>query len=255
MAPTVAVVLGTFNRRALLETCLTSVRRSVGALSYVVLVADGGSTDGSREWLTEQPDCELLEGGLDGAVRAFNVAFARAVDLEAPYVCIINDDDRFVGPEVEIARAVELLESDPGMGGVTFETNLRQHEKDNPPWGFEQWGPGLPYCNKGVIRCEAGMAAARAQGDPTGRAWWGHEHHTYAADTECGLWIWRLGWTIGRGFGLRIDDSTEPDTLRRSNEARHTASESWRGYLARWGRHDAANYNRADAEAHGGIIR
>ena len=59
-SPMVAVILGTYNRKQHLERALASVRSAVGSLPYEIVVVDGGSTDGSREWLAGEADVVLI---------------------------------------------------------------------------------------------------------------------------------------------------------------------------------------------------
>ena len=245
MTPDVAICLGTYNRKPLLETCIASIRRSVGQCSHVVLAADGGSTDGTREWLTAQPDCELLEGGLDGAVKALNVAFARAVDLGCPFVVVFNDDIAFVSEYAEIDAAVALLRIDGNAGAVAFESDNRGD------WRFEEH-LGLPYMPQGIVRREAGMSVARWLGDPEGKRWWGDTHLTYAADTEFGLLLWRLGWTVHTPSGLRVHDPGYQDAMKDRNRTHY---QTMKAFLARFGTPESVAYNHGDAVRCGGVVR
>ena len=252
MTPTVVSVLGTYNRLALLQSCVSSLRDAVPALHHRILVADGGSTDYSREWLAAQPDCELLEGGMAGAVRAYNVAFARAVDLAPAYVNIVNDDDAVVGLGA-ITRAVERMDAEPHLGALVWESDLRGG------WKCEGWG-GQVYPNKGLVRLEAGMSAARAQGDPEGKAWWNPDYHTYGADGEMGMWLVRLGWKVEPATGLRVHDVRSEavnlapmDDLQRRNKAEY--GETGKLFLRRWGKPASFAYSREDAERFGGVLR
>ena len=54
--PTVSVVLGSYNRVDLLRLAIESVRVSLEGIAGEIIVIDGGSTDGSTEWLLSQPD-------------------------------------------------------------------------------------------------------------------------------------------------------------------------------------------------------
>lgn len=254
--PDVGVVLGTYQRLPLLQRCVASLRRSVGDLSYELVIVDGGSTDGTQAWLREQPDVVLIEQGqLFGAVAAFNAGFARVVDDGCPWVVQFNDDICCVGPEAEIKCAVRMMQYDDRVGAValcsdrygafTFD-RARYH--------------GKAYCNQGVFRRAAGMAAARALGDPTGRAWWGRRHHTYAADTELGLWLWRLGWVVAEAGDLRVhedyaDGDGPNDALRRRNVEQYHASGTYALFAAQWGDPASVQYSRADAERFGGRLR
>jgi glycosyltransferase involved in cell wall biosynthesis len=251
MPPTLAMVFGTYNRLGLLQRCIASLRQAAGGLSYVILACDGGSTDGTRAWLAAQPDVELLEGGLDGAVKAFNVGFARAVELEAPYVVQWNDDfEALPGGGPVLAAAVSILAADPLVGAVALESAL------HGSWDCERY-QGLPMVTQSVIRRAAGMAAARAEGDPTGKAWWSPRHHTYASDSVLGCWIWRLGWEIRRGTGLRIQDHHCMDALRERNVSGYRSGVYNTGalFLKDWGHASRLAYSRPEAEKFGGLLR
>ena len=253
--PSVAVVFGTVDRLPLLTTCVESIRRAAGRLTYRILVADGNSTDGSREWLAAQPDCELLEGGRNGAVQAFNVAFARAVDLGCPYIVQFNDDISFVdGGELE--RAVALLEY-PLQGGAQLGAVAFCSDRYTPgSYTFENMRfHGINYCNQGMFRREAIMAAARILGDPTGRTPWDRRYKTYAADTVLGLLLHRLGWLIGEAHDIRVHDGYASggttDPLRTKNLNEYTNGDL---FTRQWGNPRVIRYNRAEAIKYGGRI-
>jgi glycosyltransferase involved in cell wall biosynthesis len=245
----VAIVLGTYNRLGLLQAAVSSIRRSVGVLSYTIIVVDGGSTDGSVEWLADQDDVTLIAGDLSGAVRNFNLGFARAVDYDAAFIGILNDDDELIGPEPEIQRCVEWMRTDGSIGGITFESDLRGK------WACEKWRD-KSYCNKGLVRREALMAAARAQGDETGRKFWSEEWRTYAADTQAGLLIWKLGWRIIDGVGWRVRDNakTGGDSLRKQNVNDYVKGGTARIFTERWKAANAADYDPEFAQRFGGYV-
>jgi len=254
MTPDVAIVFGTYNRRALLAACVESIRLAVGALTYRIIVVDGGSTDGSLPWLCEQPDVDLIEQGeLLGAVAAFNAGFARAVDLGSPFVCQFNDDLSFVDG-LELERAVTILRGDPGIGAVAFASD-RYSPGDFGFYNMSYFGRN--YANQGLFRREAGMAAARFFGDSTGKTWWPTIHKTYASDTELGCAIWRLGWTVHEAADIRVHDGYAGsngmhDSLRQKNLAEYKTADL---FHSRWGNPASLVYNRTDAERWGGLVR
>ena len=243
-APSVAIVFGTFNRFALLRRAVASVRCAVGDLPYEIIVVDGGSTDGTRQWLTQQRDVTLIqqEGPLTGAVAAFNLGFGRAVDAGHAFVMHLNDDAEIVssafGPQEPVGNrplpaAVHLMTIDPTIGEVAFALDLRGD------YGYEHIN-GVPYANFGVIRREAGMAVARAQGDATGRAWWNPIYRTYGADTELGVWLWKLGYSVhttanpAKSGLFRVHDANAADALRAANHDPRGKTADSELFWSRW---------------------
>lgn len=219
---TTGVVFGTFNRLPLLQRAIASILWSNGghAQGLEIVVVDGGSTDGSKEWLATQPGVHVIaqEGPLTGAVRAFNLGFGYCVDQGHDWVCHLNDDAELMTGNA-IGLAIELMTKHPNIGEVAFEHDLRGR------FGFEHIN-GVPYANFGVIRRDAGIAVAKAQGDDTGRAWWNPIYRTYGADTELGVWLWKLGWIVHEGKGLRVHDIQAQDALRAGNTGNNKNGDS-----------------------------
>ena len=52
----ISVVLGSYNRLNFLQLAIQSVRAQVDSQLREIIVVDGGSSDGSMEWLLEQKD-------------------------------------------------------------------------------------------------------------------------------------------------------------------------------------------------------
>ena len=95
--PDVTAIIVTYNRRALLARCLTSLRAQTHPLKRVIVV-DNKSSDGTigeleeRGWLTE-PGWELLalaENG--GGAGGFFTGMKHAVDTESEWLWMMDDD-------------------------------------------------------------------------------------------------------------------------------------------------------------------
>ena len=112
-APLVDVVVVSWNTRAKLERCLESLNESSSREVSTITVVDNGSTDGSREFVTERyPGVRLL-------TPATNLGFGRAVnlgaaDLSAPWVVAANADIQVL----EWRLGALLPELDPAVGVV-----------------------------------------------------------------------------------------------------------------------------------------
>lgn len=230
-AKRLAVVFGTYNRLSFLRVAIESAReaaKSAGGCDFIVV--DGGSTDGSREWLALQEDVILIgqRGELTGAVWAFNLGFAYAVDEKYDYVFHYNDDAEIITPDA-FATAVAIMEDDPLVGEVAFANDLRGD------FGFEEVH-GLVYANFGLVRRKAGMQVAKAYGDRTGRNWWNPIYRTYGADSEFGIWLFKLGYNIHAAYDLRVHDyaGKTQDELREKNLGNDPNRPDSKLFWARW---------------------
>jgi hypothetical protein len=223
--PIVSVLFGTFNRRPLLLKCVEAVRRSVGELPYEIVVCDGGSTDGSRQWLAEQIDVVMVgRRGLTGAVVAFNDCHALS---RGRYLVTLNDDCEVQGDA--IYQAVRLLEHDTQVGQVAFGY---RRSVDDPKRGFIVnflCPPKHHYANFGVIRRSLADEARRITG-----GMWSPAYYTYGADCELSCWVHRLGYAVRACPDLRVVDHEHVDGLRDANHLGGRAQRDGKLFWERW---------------------
>jgi len=151
----VSIVIPTVNRLARLQRCVDTIRRHV-AHPYTIIVVDGNSGDGTREWLAVQEDLHVvLEERREGAVRAFNKGFRVAAGR---YVMWLNDDAWLVPGSVEAAVAMIERPNLSDVGMVAFYHNW--HNERNVLDRVEHEGityelchvRGYPYANFGLLR-------------------------------------------------------------------------------------------------------
>ena len=74
----ISIVTPVFNSVRWIELCLQSVRHSLKGRNYEHIVADGGSTDGTVEYLKQQKDIRLIPGPDKGMYDALNKGMAAA---------------------------------------------------------------------------------------------------------------------------------------------------------------------------------
>lgn len=105
----------TYNRFPLLKKLLKSIRDGIGNYPYEIVIADGGSTDGTLEYLRKQEDVKLIEiGKPSGSIKALNKSFKKA---KYEYITFPNDDMELV-PEV-IIKCCNLLDKYPEVAMVS----------------------------------------------------------------------------------------------------------------------------------------
>jgi len=151
--PDLSIVFGTYNRVAMLRDCLASIRNSTGAYSYEIIVVDGGSTDGSLEFLREQPDVYLIEHGeLRGCVAAYNEGFSHATGR---YVAYVNDDLTLAAGTLE--AACSIMDTSSTVGIVSIPYRNPGGKPTHPTTTVN--GKRLPFASFGVLRRELGEQA------------------------------------------------------------------------------------------------
>jgi glycosyltransferase involved in cell wall biosynthesis len=95
----ITIITPTLNRRGMLAEALDSVaRQNWPDLEHIVV--DGGSTDGTLEWLGGRPDVTLLTGSDHGVYDAINKGLARAT---GEIIGILNSDDYYIDRAFQIA--------------------------------------------------------------------------------------------------------------------------------------------------------
>lgn len=193
-----SIVFGTYNRLRLLKDCVASIRATIGVLEYEIIVADAGSTDGSREWLATQSDVVLLgERHLNGAIVAFNKAFSLARGWA---VANINDDIVMIGDC--LPRAYDYLRQHSetvAQVAFIFDTAL------NGQFRVGDTIHGRQAANFGMSQ--------KLLGDYVG--WWGTTYHTYGGDTEVSIKYWQIGWRVVSLPECRVHHLQAHDALRR----------------------------------------
>lgn len=121
----ISLCIPTYNRLSDLKRCLESISKGFDEYPYEVIIADGGSTDGTIEYLKKlnHENVKLIEQGeLKGVTKAYNESFKIA---KGDYIYIGNDDT-FIFPKVFI-KACELMDKEEKIGLVAPKDQEQRH--------------------------------------------------------------------------------------------------------------------------------
>jgi glycosyltransferase involved in cell wall biosynthesis len=110
--PNVSVIIPSFNRLALLQEAVASVRgQTLDVPDRELIVVDDGSDDGTWRWLEAQPDLRGLRRERPGGPSAARNLGASAAT--GRYLAFLDSDDLF-RPD-KLARQIPLLQADPAL--------------------------------------------------------------------------------------------------------------------------------------------
>lgn len=129
-SPEISVVLGSYNRSSFLKLTIESIREEVQSLPHEIVVVDGGSTDGSLEWLIQQKDILTIVQHNRGEWRGqpiqrhswgyfMNLAFKSA---QGKYVCMLSDDCLVIPGAIRNGYKLfeEKLKTGEKVGAIAF---------------------------------------------------------------------------------------------------------------------------------------
>lgn len=227
----VSVVLGTYNRLSFLKATIASVRSSQIDVPYEIIVVDGGSSDGTVEWLTKQRDIisivqhnREVSKGKSRRKRSWgyfmNLGFKCA---EGRYVCLISDDS-VVHPDT-LANGVRHFEREVAggrrLGAVAFYWRSWPEEK--------VYRVGITLGDKTMVNHGLFLREALEQ------VGWidDRRYDFYCADGDLALKIWHAGYEIGACNTALLEHFERVDpNIREQNLT--GLKVDWDTYVERW---------------------
>ena len=231
--PVVSVVIGTYNRLDYLKPTIETVRKELDKAGYEIIVTDGGSDDGTVNWLVEQKDIisiiqhnrgEWLGKKIDRKSWGYfmNLGFRAA---SGKYICMLSDDCLVVPGAIKNGTALfdKKLKSGARIGGVAFYwRNWPEQEKY---WVGLTWG-GKMFVNHGLYLREALQAIGFADED---------NYFFYHADGDISLRMSEAGYETVESPKSFIEHYSDANTqLRASNMEQQ--KKDWAVYSKSWSR-------------------
>jgi GT2 family glycosyltransferase len=211
-------VLGSYNRCALLQQTLDTVRTECIGVSHEIIVIDGGSDDGALDWLVRQKDVVTVVqynrgefGGRPLRRRSWgyfmNLGFKAS---QGKYVLMLSDDCLLVRGAVStgVQYAEGLEQAGRRIGGVAFY--------------FRNWPEDAEYYVQvtigGKLMVNHGLFLRSALEDV---GWADEDRYVfYKADGDLSLRLWEAGYEIVDCPGAFVEHYVDAgEVVRKSNSA------------------------------------
>lgn len=137
MNPVFSILIPTWNNLPYLQCCIGSLRRHSDLPHQLIVMVNEG-TDGTLEWVREQPDLTCLASPQNIGI-CYGLNSCRQL-VEAPYVVYANDDMYFLPHwDRRLHEAMEQAGSDPFMLSAT----MIEPRGDNPCCVIADFGDRL----------------------------------------------------------------------------------------------------------------
>ena len=227
--PKISIVLGTYNRLLMLQKCIDSIRHNNITIPYEMIVIDGGSTDGTVEWLIKQEDIITIvqhnktKTG-DKKVNKFswgyfmNIAFNAA---HAEYICMISDDC-YVYPGT-IMAGYEALKTAPGnVGAVAFRFRNLPIEEE---YDARRTIYDTLFVNHGIYKKSVFNRLGGFEEDL---------YEFYKADGDYCLRMKEKGYRTIVAQETKVDHYLTDDEIRKENIESNQMAKDRQAYLRRW---------------------
>jgi glycosyltransferase involved in cell wall biosynthesis len=227
----ISVVIASYQRKNLLQKTIQSVRTNNIKLPFEIIVVDGGSDDGTLEWLIRQKDIITIVQHNRGEFKGkpikrrswgyfMNLGFKAA---QGWYILMLSDDCLLLADAVNnaIGYHLRLAESIKNIGGLAFY--YRNWPEEEKYYVQKTLGSKL-MVNHGIFLKHALEKVNYADED---------RYIFYKADGDLCLKMWQAGYEIvdcPTSFVEHYYDPQEP--VRRANNV--VLKQDKNAYKKRW---------------------
>jgi glycosyltransferase involved in cell wall biosynthesis len=229
----VSVVLGSYNRKRFLKMTIQSLRKELSSASFPheIIVVDGGSTDGSLNWLIKQKDIITITQHNHGVWNGkkiprrswgyfMNLGFKSA---QGKYICMVSDDCLIVPDAIKNGHTLfeERLNAGDKIGAIAFY--WRNWPEQKRYWIGHTLG-GKLFVNHGLYLNNALTEIGYIDED---------NFNFYHADGDLCLKLWNNGYTVIESPGSFIEHYSHANlSIRKENTKRQEGD--WNNFVLKW---------------------
>lgn len=229
--PVISIVIGSYNRLKFLKYTVATLRQEVSLIPHEIIIVDGGSTDGSLEWLIEQKDIITViqhnRGEWAGQTIErkpwgyfMNLGFKLG---QGKYLCMLSDDCLVIPGAIKngISLFEKQLKNRKKIGAVAFY--WRNWPEQDKYWVGYSFGDRM-FVNHGMYLRKAMEEVGYCNEE---------DYFFYHADGDLCQKIWEAGYKVidsPRSFIEHYSDANL--AVRASNNTKQ--QQDWKTYEKKW---------------------
>jgi len=225
----ISIVIGTYNRKKMLANCLSSIRNNRISIPYEIIVVDGGSSDGTLEWLIKQKDIiTIIQHNREQVNNKLvmkrswgyfmNLGFKAS---EGDFICMLSDDC-YIHKDAVI-KGYEVITAETDVGGCVFP--FRNSLVDDV-FMYYKTVDEKNIINYGIYKKEVIAEVGWANED---------DYKFYFSDIDLSLKIWKSGNKIIISRASLVEHLRhEFDPLRQINEMEKEGNQDYIQFKKIW---------------------